>query len=158
MRPEQSKLFDSISTAFPPRSQQCAMTLRQGNEHDSYNIPTPDNPPGDWRDVSNEELEKHHWGLTHLDPQSWRFYLPAFLSYAVHHPSRGESLVIQACINNLRPPDREPSRFKTLSDAQRKAAVATLDFLAFDSESQFQDDACQALEEYWIERPLYPDV
>ena len=158
MRSEQATLLESVSAAFPRGSKQFTMTLRQGNERDSYREPTPDAVPLDWRDVSDGELEDHHWGLTHLDPPSWLFYLPAFLSYSVRHPSRGESLVISACVNNLRPPDRVPSRFKLLSSAQRQAAVAVLDFLAFDSESQFQSDACQALEEYWIERPLYPDT
>jgi hypothetical protein len=84
--------------------------------------------------------------------------LPAFLTYSVRHLSRGESLVIAACLSNLRSPDRVPPRFSTLSDRQRQTVVSVLEFLAFDSESDFTADACQVLEEYWIENPLYPDA
>lgn len=158
MRPKQTQLLDSISTAFPADSAHAVLSLRQGDEIDSYIPPTPDVAPVDWRNVPEHELEEHHWGLTHFDAESWRFYLPAFLAYSVRHPSRGESLVISACLNNLRPPDRVPSRFNTLSEGQRQTVVSVLEFLAFDDESAFMADACQVLEEYWIERPLYPDA
>lgn len=125
------------------------MTLRQGNEIDSYDTPTPEKTlPTDWHSISNDELENHHWGMNHLDAQSWRFYLPAFLGYSVRHPALGESLVIDTCILTLRSCDSAPPKFKTLTEEQRRAIVGVLEFLAFDPESQVQDAACQALEEY----------
>lgn len=157
MRTEQIHLLDSISAAFPAGAVNSLLSLRQADETDSYTAPTPDVSPADWRDVPDHELEAHHWGFTHLDAESWRFYLPAFLSYSVRHLSRGGSLVIAVCLSNLRPPDRVPSRFSTLTDCQRRNVVSVLEFLAFDSESEFTDNACQVLEEYWIEHPLYPD-
>ena len=158
MRSEQTQLLDLISAAFPAYAAHAALSLRQGDEIDSHDAPTPDVALGDWRDVPEHELETYHWGFTHLDAESRRFYLPAFLAYSVRRLSRGESLVINACLNNLRPPDRVPSRFSTLSDCQRRTVVSVLEFLAFDSESDFTADACQVLEEYWIEHPLYPDA
>jgi hypothetical protein len=158
MRSEQTQLLDSISAAFPTEAAHPVLSLRQGDEIDSYDTPTPDTLSTDWREVSERELEEHHWGFTHFDAESWRFYLPAFLVYSVRHFTRGESLVIMACLNNLRPPDRVPSRFSTLSDSQRQAVVSVLEFLAFGCESDFTADACQVLEEYWIEHPLYPDA
>jgi len=158
MRSEQTPLLNAISAAFSADATHAAFSLRQGDEIDSYNTPTPDAAPVDWRNVSDDELETHHWGFTHLDAESWRFYLPAFLSYSVRHLSSGDSLVIDVCLNNLRPPDREPSRFHTLNDCQRRTVISVLEFLAFESESRFSSDACQVLEEYWIEQPLYPDA
>jgi len=158
MRLEQTKLLDSVSAAFPAGSTRPVQSLRQGDEIDSHDTPTPDALPVDWRDVPEGELEEHQWGFTHLDAESWHFYLPAFLAYSVRHFSRGESLVIAACLSNLRPPDRVPSRFSTLTDSQRQAVVSVLEFLAFGCESDFSADACQVLEEYWIENPLYPDT
>lgn len=158
MRSEQTQLLDLISAEFPAAPAHAALSLRQADEIDSSNAPTPDVAPADWRDVSEHELEEHHCGFTHLDAKSWRFYLPVFLAYSVRHLSRGDSLVIAACLSNLRPPDRVPSRFTTLSDGQRQTVVSVLEFLAFDSESDFMANACQVLEEYWIEHPLYPDA
>ena len=158
MRPEQTQLLDLISAAFPAGAVHPVLSLRQGDEIDSYHASTPDVLPVDWRGVSERELEERHWGFTHLDAESWRFYLPAFLAYSVRHFTRGGSLVIVACLSNLRPPDREPPRFKTLAERQRQAVVNVLEFLAFDRESGFMNDACQVLEEYWIVNPLYPDT
>src|SRR5690606_17943789 len=130
---------------------------RQGDEMDNHDTPTPDDLPEDWREIPERELEEHQWGLAHLDAASWHFHLPAFLAYSVRHFSRGESLVIAACLSSLRPPDRVPSRFRLLTDTQRQVVVSILEFLAFGCESDFSDAASQALEEYWIENPLYPD-
>ncbi len=156
MHSKQTQLIDSVSDAFPAGAAHATLSLRQGDEIDSHDAPAPDVAPMDWRDIPEHELETHHWGFTYLDADSWRFYLPAFLAYSVRHLSRGESLVIAACLSNLRPPDRVPSRFITLSDRQRKTVISVLAFLAFDSESHFTADACQVLEECWIENPLYP--
>lgn len=158
MRSEQIQLLDSISAAFPVGATHTVLSLKQGDEIDSYDKPTPDTLPADWRDVSRQELEEHHWGFTHLDAESWHFYLPAFLTYSVRHFTHGESLVITACLNNLRPPDRVPSRFSTLTNSQRQVVINVLEFLAFGCESDFTADACQVLEEFWIEHPLYPDA
>ena len=158
MRAEQTQLLDSISAAFPAGGAHAGRSFRQAGEIDSHSASAPDVAPVDWRDVPEHQLEAHHWGFTHFDAESWRFYLPAFLTYSVRHLSRGESLVIAACLSNLRSPDRVPPRFSTLSDRQRQTVVSVLEFLAFDSESDFTADACQVLEEYWIENPLYPDA
>ena len=158
MRTDQTQLLDLISSAFPAGAARAVLSLRQGDEIDSHATPTPDVLPADWRDVSERELEEHQWGFTNLDAESWRFYLPAFLAYSVRHFSRGESLVIAACLSNLRPPDRVPPRFSTLTDSQRQAVISVLKFLAFGCESDFTADAYQVLEEYWIEHPLYPDA
>jgi hypothetical protein len=158
MRPKQTQLLEAISAAFPASAASPVLSLSQGDEIDSYDTPTPDVLPADWHKVSERELEEHQWGFTHLDAESWRFYLPAFLAYSVRHFTRGESLVVAACLSNLRPPDRVPSRFGTLTDSQRQVVISVLEFLAFGSESDFTAEACQVLEEYWIEHPLYPDA
>lgn len=158
MRAEQTHLFDSISAAFPAGAVVPLLSLRQADEIDSYSTPTPDVSPADWRNVPDHELEAYHWGFTHVDADSWRFYLPTFLAYSVRYLSCEGSLVVAVCLSNLRPPDRVPSRFGTLTDSQRQVVISVLEFLAFDPESQFSAEACQVLEEYWIENPLYPDA
>jgi hypothetical protein len=56
---------------------------------------------------------------------------------------------------SLRPPDREPPRLASLSPAQERVVRQLLEALAFAEDSVWQADACQALEEWWIENPLY---
>ena len=78
MRTEKTQLLDLISAAFPAGAAHPVLSLSQGDEIDSYDTPTPDVFPVDCRDVSEREMEEHHWGFTHFDAESWRFYLPAF--------------------------------------------------------------------------------
>ena len=158
--PSAVAILEEIVQAFPAGPSLCRISLRQGDQLDNHDIPSadPDSIRDDWRCVPESYLEQYHWGVCHLDPESWRFYLPALLSYSVRHPQDGGSLVLVACLNTLRPPDREPPRFKILSEPQRRVVCRVLDYLAFDDVSRVQRDACQVLEEYWIPRSLYGDA
>jgi hypothetical protein len=62
---------------------------------------------------------------------------------------------VGALIASLRPPDRDPPRLASLSPAQEKVIRELLQVLAFGEGSAWQRDACQALEKWWIENPLY---
>jgi hypothetical protein len=130
------------------------LTLRQANEVDSYRDPSPKTseeslPPTD------QYLESHHFGIPHLDPVSWRYYLPYLTSYALRNMSKGDSLVIHGFLQSLRPPDRTPPRFAVLDGEQEKVIISLLELLGFDRQSGFQEDALQILEEYWIPNAIY---
>ena len=158
--PSPSQMIDSLVRAFPPGSGACRMTLKEANDVDSYRAPSgeADAVRHDWQRIPDSYLEQYHWGLAHLDPDSWMFYLPAFLSYSIRHSGAGSTLAVDACLSTLRPPDREPPRLKALDETQRQVVRAVLEDLAFDEHSAVQLDACQVLEEYWIENPLYGDA
>jgi hypothetical protein len=127
------------------------MTLREGDAIDSYAAP----PSRDETDaVTDDYLEKYCWGLPHLDPDSWRHYLPALADLAQRRLS-SNSDAIGAMINSLRPPDREPPRLTSLTPLQEAAVRELLELLAFSPDSAYQAEACQALEEWWIEDALY---
>jgi hypothetical protein len=127
------------------------MSLRGGNDVDSYNPPTP-------FDVVRDEptaayLEQHgFWGLAHLDPASWRHYLPRLVQYALEHPD-DPRMVVEALVASLRPPDREPPRLASLTTAQSAAVTAFLEHLAFgEPPSPLAGDAQRALDEWWWPR------
>lgn len=136
---------------------QPALTLRAGAELDSYRTPSPFDPRLDT--LTDKYLEDYAEGLTFLDPASWRFYLPHMMDFSLRHASRGarpgSSRVIDAVLQSLRPPDREPPRFSVLTPEQEAAIVAFLERLAMDDKSPYQDSALQVLEEYWIPGALY---
>ena len=123
------------------------MSLRGGSALDDYEIPPPFDPIVD--EVTPAYLEAQYWGIHHLDSQSWLFYLPHLLAHALRNRSNSASGATGTFLFSLRPPDREPPRFGSLSDAQAKAVVAVLDTLAFADESAWRDEAIVALEEYW---------
>jgi hypothetical protein len=130
------------------------VTLRGGEALDSYAEPPPHDPAIDA--PSDDYLERYAFsGLTYLDAASWRHYLPRLIRYALEHLGHPRSMVTEALLWSLRPPDREPPRLGSLSAEQEAVVVAVLDVLAFDERSLDRDLAMQVLEEYWIPGALY---
>ena len=129
-----------------------AITLRGGDALDSYNEAPSFDPSLDT--ITDGYLEQYAGGLTFLDAESWRHYLPHLIEYIVRHVEH-DTDVCDALLNNLRPPDRQPPRLASLSRDQEKAVVEFLDLLAFTESSPHQDFACQVLEEWWVPGALY---
>lgn len=128
------------------------VTLRAGNELDDYKQASRFEPTVD--SISDAYLESYPWGIAHLDAASWRHYLPYLIEYALRHSHNG-SLVVDALLNSLRPPDREPPRLASLSRQQESLITQFLETLAFGESSVHQDLACQVLDEWWLPNALY---
>jgi hypothetical protein len=93
------------------------------------------------------------WGLGYLDAQSWRHYLPRLIAYALRHPD-DPHMVVEALVSSLRAPDRYPPRLSTLTADQEAVIVAFLEHVALRPEwTDLQQDAQQALEEWWLPNP-----
>jgi hypothetical protein len=139
-------VFHDHSIEFPP------MSLRAGNAIDSYEMPPAydevlDKPTDDY-------LQKFaYFALSYLDAVSWRYYLPILIDYALRHVTDAPpetALVVEVSIWTLRPPDLENPRLSLLNPEQKLVIIEFLEFLAFNSRSMYQNDALQALEEYWL--------
>ena len=142
------EVFQSDTETIPP------ITLRGGTAIDSYNASPPFDPEMD--QPTDAYLEAYaYWGLTYLDPPSWRHYLPFLIDYAIRHIGEPGSLVTDGLLSSLRPPDREPPRLGSISPGQEAVVVEFLDLLAFDEGSAYQHFAMQVLEEYWVPNALY---
>lgn len=140
------EVFAAETAALP------TISLRGGDAIDDYKEPPPFDTNVDA--ITDEYLFRYTWGVGYLDPVSWRHYLPHLMEHAVRLYQQG-SEVIDALLNSLRPPDREPSRLASLSPDQEAVVVELLDLLAFSAESSHQDLACQVLEEWWAPGALY---
>jgi len=128
------------------------MTLREADAVDSFGtVPLPhpaEDPP------SAGYLNRYAWGITHLDAASWRHYLPALGELAIQSLSQ-QSLAVSCLIESLRPPDRDPPRLRSLVADQECVLRELLELLASSGQSIWQREACQALEEWWIDGALY---
>ncbi len=129
------------------------MSLRGGNALDDYEVAPEFDPALDA--ITREYLETHFWGIAHLDTQSWRFYLPHLLGHALQNIANPASNATDAFLSSLRPPDRDPPRFGSLTSAEEQVVVAVLDKLAFSEESVWREPAMIALEEYWAPGATY---
>ena len=135
--------FHADAAAVPP------LTLRGGNAIDGYHEPEPFDPARD--EPTDAYIEGFaFWGLIYLDGASWRHYLPRLIDYAFRRPD-DPAMVVEALIRSLRPPDRYPPRLAALTAAQEAVVVAFLETLALEGDAgPLQDDAQQALEEWWL--------
>lgn len=122
------------------------LSLRGGNALDSYDLPEPYDPALDV--PTDDYLERHWWGLAHLDAASWRHYLPLLMLYTLRHLQE-YTMATEALLISLRPPDREPPRLASLDAAQEAVVCAWLDLLAFGDDATHQELARTAIEEWW---------
>jgi hypothetical protein len=125
--------------ALPP------LTLRGANDVDDYRSPAIYDPQADR--VSDEYLERYHYGVAHLDARSWRHYLPLLLSYGSRHRQR-DTDVMQAVLWSLRPPDRDPPRLATLSSGQIDVIESWLATLAGDERCAQREFVSQVYREW----------
>ncbi len=108
----------------------------------------------DWRDVSDSALRECPDALTFLDPESWRFYLPAYLRHALRHAGSRRNAAFDHAIYSLdKSGDRslaehKLARFRTLSLEQ---AQAVRSFLVFASQNDAFCDSVVAASAltYW---------
>ena len=136
----------SNDVASPP-----TITLRGGDALDDYEQPPRFDEEIDA--ITDEYILKYVWGIGYLDSVSARHYLPHLIEFSERHYELG-SLVIDALLNSLRPPDREPPRLATFSADQKALIAKFIELLSFSPESAHQDLACQVLEEWWVSEAL----
>jgi hypothetical protein len=154
LEPETDRIASRALDAFRvDRESTPATTLRGGNALDGYHLPPPFDP--DLDSPTDAYFESNYWGLAHLDPASWRHYLPDLIAYSLAHRSQPGAMAVDAVLASLRPPDREPPRLGSLTPEQEKVVVAFLDVLAFGTDSAWQAYAMQVMEEYWAPGALY---
>ena len=140
--------FAAELSAPPP------LTLRGADAVDSGEAAPPFDPALDA--VDSPYLERYgYWGLPHLDPVSWRHYLPALMTLALQGGDERHAAV-DALFASLRPPDREPPRFGALTAEQVGVVVAFLMTVAGDADSAHREEARLALREFWGPNALYP--
>lgn len=157
---DSARMFDAealkarIEAAFRAHPGPPAISLRAGNATDDGEPPPPWDAALDAPDAPY--LACNSWGLAYLDAASWRHYLPILMRHALDRlQSHDASAATDALLFSLRPPDREPPRFGSLSPEEQATVVQFLDLLAFDSRSRWTDQAMTALEEYWAPGAIY---
>ncbi|MGH2808724.1 MAG: DUF6714 family protein [Actinomycetota bacterium] len=102
-----------------------------------------------WEDMTDADVIYNYSALAFLSPEGFRYFIPAYLIYALRNPESPEAVVDSTIWSfypdmyeeNLR--DFVASKFSLLDDAQRQAVDAFLEAMA-----PFENDAAQALD-YW---------
>jgi hypothetical protein len=101
----------------------------------------------DWHDLDDATIENEYAALSFLSPEGFRYFIPAYMAFALRHWESGAAAV-GSTIWSLSPNNDQhfnPSKFILFDDAQ-STAVAW--FLQVMSASENVDDALL----YWWER------
>lgn len=106
-----------------------------------------------WDQIPEATLTECQAALSHFDEESFRYYLPAFLLYAVRHinadilTEAGE-LVGSIVFSVTHRSNYNLARYKRLTDTQIDAVIAFLHFVA-DAGTRESQYAQKALKRYW---------
>lgn len=88
---DRRSLVDGIYRAYAHEVLSNGVTLRQARAMDDFHqapqpIPgDPDNTVRRWQDIPDSELREHDDVLPFLCPMAFRFYIPAFMIWAIKH-------------------------------------------------------------------------
>jgi hypothetical protein len=96
-----------------------------------------------WQDVDDSLVEYEYAALFFLSPEGFRFFLPAYLTWVLHHPY-SEAAVVGSTITALTPQsgdlaDFSLSKFTELDAEERAAVVAFLDAMTANKELDIAD-------------------
>jgi hypothetical protein len=90
-----------------------------------------------WQEIPDMEIEAGAGLLAHMDAGEFRYYLPAYMRYAVAHRASWESDVLGMTVSSLCPSEKNLARrayaiaqYAALDAAQREAVVRFLAFVA----------------------------
>lgn len=122
-------------------------------------------PHQDWRDIPGAAIDECDAALSHLSPEGWRFYIPAYMIRAIeqlHQPVWKTSLPGSVVYHLTYPTKKEVplqfyvlDRFKLLDEMQAKAVSSFLNYVAmFAPEADgIRKEAQVALSRYWALPP-----
>jgi hypothetical protein len=109
-----------------------------------------------WDEVPDPAIEECTTALCYLDPEGWRFYLPAYMVWTLHHFRTTSSMVrdqtIYALDLSLHDPgvrEHQVQRFQVLDGPQSRAVCRFLRYMADHDDVVDGRVARQALAAYW---------
>ncbi|MGA8088262.1 MAG: DUF6714 family protein [Terracidiphilus sp.] len=55
----------------------------------------------DWREITKEDWEKHHWGFSYLSPAAFAYFLPSILILTLRNPQNSPDLAVDSFVWQL---------------------------------------------------------
>lgn len=109
-----------------------------------------------WEAIPDSHLEECSGALSHLDPQSWRYYLPRFMEWALTHYRTSKSITVDYTIYALLLTDDDAlinqhlrERYRQLTAEQTRVVCRFLQFMALEDGHVDAASATQALRRFW---------
>jgi hypothetical protein len=155
------RIIAQIRLAFSHVSRQDGVTLHEAKVIDDYGSADERiaaralDLDSHWQDVPDDLIEEHQETLCFVDPKGFRYYLPAYMVWALRNYRTSNSGSVDHPIYSLtlsvdkKLRDWQLERFKLFDEVQAKAICRFLRFMV--EQDDFIDvvEARKALEEYW---------
>jgi hypothetical protein len=107
MSGNKQQLIDAIEDAFGDVQLEDGISLREAIVLDNYGTDQErhrarsQDELGDWRKIPDETIARYSASLAFLDAKGMRFYLPAFMRFALRHYQKSDSASIPYTIYQL---------------------------------------------------------
>lgn len=85
-----------------------------------------------WQDVPAQDIEREYTVFSFLDDKGFRYYLPAYMTWALQHFDRTDSVSLDSTIYALEPSSYFPQRSTLFNRAQATVIRYFLEFLLTD--------------------------
>jgi hypothetical protein len=160
--PEAEALIEEIHAAFKgvprgPLSLHQAAIVKWADERRLADAAKLDKDRS-WQGIPDGDIEANYKALNGADPESWRYLLPAFMTWSLRYYRRNQALSSDWTIYSCDPYPAEKSnslhleseaRYATLNRTQSIAVLHFLEHMAHDP--AFADDvvARRAIVAYW---------
>jgi len=108
-----------------------------------------------WGEVPDAAIEECQSALNHLDDVSWRFYVPAYMTWSLRHFRHSDAVVSDFTIYTFDLSDDEEvrraqlARYATLSAEQARAVGRFLRLMARNGDRADDVVATDALNKHW---------
>lgn len=109
-----------------------------------------------WQDVPSDDIEGHQSALCFLDPDGFRYYLPAYMRWSLRHFKSSDSLSSDSTIYALGPSgnkgvtDWNRARWEVFTQKQSQVILAYLRFMAEQGEGYADSFMAElAINVYW---------
>jgi len=108
-----------------------------------------------WEEIPDKQIEECSNALSHLDPQSWRYYLPRYMEWTLVHHTTSRSITVDHTIYALllggdaSINDYLRARYRQLTPEQSRAVSRFLQIMARADEHADAGAAGEALQKYW---------
>ncbi len=160
---ERDEVLNGLRAAFAG-VERGAVTLHEAEVIDSYGTVAERarahkrDTDGSWNAIPDEHIKECASALPHLDPASFRYYLPRFIVFALESGSRRAGTIADAVIYALSYTDQRDlndhkrERFAVLSLEQQTALAAFLEYATQNANEMDAHVAAEALKGYWRAR------
>ena len=109
-----------------------------------------------WEQIPDSHVEECSWALCHLDPVSWRYYIPKYMLWALRNFKTNNSIVTDFTIytfdvssSDAGVREYKQERYRLLNPFQSWAVCRFLRHMVANEDHADGSVARRALEDYW---------